>query len=110
MTTNQQNKNIMGFCNEHSPRCAIYSNDDGAVYGCPDYEKPNQQKISKNPMRKRAYKPQLKTIKKFTSTFRKECCTTGLSHDAYDQAASWDEMEIVLGKMLLDFIKKSPIV
>lgn len=69
-----------------------------------------KKKISKNPMRRRAYKPQHKTIKKFTSTFRTKCVKEGLSHDSFERAAMWDEMEEVLGEMLEDFIKKSPIV
>jgi len=71
------------------------------------------KKISKNPHRAntgRPYKPQSKTVARFTAKFRKQCVDEGLTTDVFEQAKMWDEMELILGQMLLDFIEKSPIV
>lgn len=66
-------------------------------------------KKSKNKMRKVAYKPQKKTVDRFTSRFRKACVDEGLTVDAFDQSEMWNRMEKKLGEMLLEFIYKSPI-
>lgn len=71
------------------------------------------KKISKNQHRAntgRPYRPQAKTVKRFTANFRAECKKEGLITDAFEQVEMWDLIEIKLGRHLLKFIEKSPIV